>query len=127
MLCCRPDLVIDIFLSVGLTTIAPIDCGPKKIRPIALAEVLMKLAESCVIEQHIEKLFKGVEPTNLGLGTPDAAALMVRIVRGCANDMAMAPKVGQDADVVLPIDVENAYGRAFRSTYWKPRGARARS
>ena len=68
--------------------IAPLDCGSKKpepgkqmpqpclpkLRPIALAEVLVKLAESHVIEQHIERLLKGVEPTNLGLGTPDAAA-----------------------------------------------------
>ena len=111
-------------------TIAPLDCGPKKtepgqqmpqpcprkLRPIALAEVLMKLAESCVIEQHIERLHKGVEPTNLEFGTPDAAALIVRIVRGWANDMAVTPKEGQDADVVLPIDLENAHGRAFRST-----------
>ena len=28
--------------------------------------------------------------------------------------MAMTPKDGQDADVVLPSDLENAYGRAFR-------------
>ena len=111
-------------------TIAPLDCGPKKpepgqqmqqpcprkLRPIALAEVLMKLAESCVIEQHIERLLKEVEPTNLGLGSPDAAALIVRLVRGWANDMAVAPKLEQDADVVLPIDLENAYGRAYRST-----------
>ena len=76
----------------------------------------MKLTESCVIEQHIERLFKGVEPTNLGLGTPDAAALIVRIVRGWANDMAVAPKEGQDADVVLLIHLENAYDRAIRST-----------
>ena len=53
---------------------------PRKLRPSALAKVLMKLAESCVIEQHIERLLKGVEPTNLGLGTSDAAALIVRIV-----------------------------------------------
>ena len=32
---------------------------PRKLRPIALAEVLVKLAESCVIEQHIENLLKG--------------------------------------------------------------------
>ena len=83
--------------------------------PIALAEVLMKLTESCVIEQHIDRILKGVEPTKLELGTPDAAALIVRIVRGWANDMAVAPKEGQDADVVLPFDLENAYGRAFRS------------
>ena len=70
-------------------TIAPLDCGPqkpepgqqmpqpcpRKLRPISLA---VKLAESCVID----RLLKGVEPTNLGLGTPDAAALIVRIVRG---------------------------------------------
>ena len=88
---------------------------PRKLRPIALAEVLMKLAESCVIEQHIDRLLKGVEPTNLVLGTPDAAALIVPIVRGWANDVAVAPKVGPDAGVVLPIDLENAHGRAFRS------------
>ena len=73
----------------------------------------MKLAESCVIQQHIERLIEGVEPTNLELGT---SALIVRIVRGWANDMAVAPKEGQDADVVLPIDLENGKGRAFRST-----------
>ena len=88
----------------------------RKLRPVPLAEVLMKLAESCVIEQHTDRLLKGVEPTNLELGTPDAAALIVRIVRSWANDMAMAPKEGQDADVVLPTDLGNAYGRAFRST-----------
>ena len=62
-------------------TIAPLDCGPKKpwlgqqlpqpcprkLRPIALAEVLMKLTESCVVEQHINKLFKVVKRTNLWL------------------------------------------------------------
>ena len=99
-------------------TIAPLDCGPKKPepgqqRPIALAEVLMKLTESCVIEQHIDRLLKSVEPTILGLGTPGAAALIVRIVRGWANDMAGAPKEAQDADVVLPIDLENVYGEGF--------------
>ena len=109
---------------------APLDCGPKKpepgqqmpqpcprkLHPLAMAEVLVKLAESCANEQHIDTLLKGVEPTNLGLGTPDAAAPVVRIVRGWANDMVVARKEGQDADVVLPVDLENAYGRAFRST-----------
>ena len=44
------------------------------------------------------------------------AALIVRIVRGWANDMAVTTKEGQHADVVPPIDLENVYGRAFRST-----------
>ena len=68
----------------------------------------MKLTESCVIEQHIDRLFKSVQPTNLGLDTLDQAALIVRIARGWANDMAGAPKQAQDADVVLPNDPENA-------------------
>ena len=89
-----------------MPTQAPPDCTGR----------VMKLTESCIIEQHIDRLLKSAEPTNLGLGTPDAAALIVRIVRGWANDMAVAPKQAQDADVVLPIDLENACGRAFRST-----------
>ena len=40
----------------------------------------MRIAESCVIEQHISKLLKVVEPTNFE--TPDAAALILRIARG---------------------------------------------
>ena len=40
----------------------------------------------------------------------------MRTVRGWANDMVMALKAGQDADVVLPNVLENALGRAFRST-----------
>ena len=101
--------------SLSLGSSLPQPC-PRKLPSIALAEVLMKLTESCVIEQHIDRLLKSVELTNLGLGTPDAAALIVRKVRGWANDMAVTPKEGQDADVAPPIDVENAFGRAFRST-----------
>ena len=44
------------------------------------------------------------------------AALIVRAVRGWANDMAMAAKEGQDTDVVLPMYLEHASDRAFRST-----------
>ena len=57
------------------------------------------------------------EPANLCLGTPDAAALIVRIVRGWACDMAAVPKGGQDGDVILPVYLEIAFGRAFRSTW----------
>ena len=69
---------------------------PRKLRPIAL------LTESCVIEQQIDRLLKSVELTNLGLGTR----------RHCTR-LAGAHKQAQDADVVLPIDLENANGRAF--------------
>ena len=84
--------------------------------PIELAEVLMKLAGSVVIEQHIGKLLEVVEPTNLGLGKPDAAALIVRVVRGRALDIASTPKADTDGDVIMPIDLENACGWACCST-----------
>ena len=86
----------------------------------------MKLTESCVIDQHNDRLLKGVEPANSGLGPPDAAAPIVRIVRGTANDMAMAPKQGQDADVVPPIELENSLEH-FDHRAWKQRGVRALS
>ena len=76
----------------------------------------MQLAASCVVEQHIDKLLKVVEPTDLELGTPETAALIMKIVRGWACDMAAAPKGGSDGDVTLPSESESAYGRAFRST-----------
>ena len=60
---------------------APLDCGPKKPEPgqqmpqpfpfnlcsIAFAEVLLKLTESCVIEQHIDKTPWGSERQMLRL------------------------------------------------------------
>ena len=36
---------------------------PRKLHPVALAEVLMKLTETCVIKQHIDRLLKSVQPT----------------------------------------------------------------
>ena len=52
----------------------------------------------------------------MGLGTPEKAALIMRIVRGWACDVAAAPKSVSDGDVTLPSESESAYGRAFRST-----------
>ena len=176
--------------------IVPLDCGakkaspgevlpeptPRKLRPVALAEALLKFVEGVVIQHNIESILRHVEPHNLGLGTPDAAALIVRAVRGWANDiqqqleeqqqqaqptqsgdgaptpetpvaqghstatartLVSLPKMGGSGEsvplgwpgpdppisapemeiervvapeqVILPIDLENAYGRAHRS------------
>ena len=80
-----------------------------------------------MIGQHIDKLLKGVGQTNLGLGTPDAAALTVRIVRGWANDMAMAFEKGQDANVVLPIDWKTPTAGRFVQRASKRPGPHARN
>ena len=76
----------------------------RNLRPLALAQVLMKLAESCVIEQHIDKFLQVVQLANLGLGTSDDAALIVRTVRGWASDIAPVSRRGLGGDVILPID-----------------------
>ena len=75
----------------------PLDCGPKKpdpgqrmslpcprkLRPVALAEVLMNLTESCVVEQHKERIFAYGQTKQHG--TCDA---------GCGADRARGPMVG---------------------------------
>ena len=61
----------------------------------------MNLTESCVVEQHKERILRMVKPNNMGLATPDVA-LIVRAVRWWAARMSM--------------DLENACGRAHRST-----------
>ena len=63
----------------------------------------MKLAVSCVIEQHIEKRLATVEPTNLRLGIHRKAALIVRCVGGWSAQMAQAEKATHDAEVIFPI------------------------
>ena len=93
---------------------------PRKLRLIALAEVLMKLAESCVIEQHIDRLLNGAGPTNLGLCTPHRAAQIVRIVRGWANDMTVAPKCYQ-------LIWKTPTAELFDQRAWKRRGVLAPS
>ena len=62
---------------------------------------------NCKVVKRAATRDVGVEHTNLGLGSPDAAALIVRLVRRWTKDMA-TPKLEKDADVVLPIDLENA-------------------
>ena len=84
--------------------------------PIALAEGSMKLTERCVIEQPVGRILRMVAHTNLGLLTPDAAALVVRAVRGQAAQMSNAPKRELDGNVVLSVDFGNACGQA-----WRPR------
>ncbi len=69
----------------------PLDCGQEKpdpgqepnpearmLRPIARAEALVKFTETTTIDEESKHVLIKMEPRNLGLGTPDAAALIVR-------------------------------------------------
>ena len=109
-------------------TIAPLDCGPKKadpgqrmpqpcprkLRPMTLAEVLMKLAESCEIGQNIERILRTVASRILGIGTPDAAALIVHSVGSWAAQMSNAPK--RELTSSSPVVFESANGGGHRSS-----------
>ena len=122
-------------------TIAPKDCGPKKpepgepcaepaprkLRPIALAESLLKYVETMIIDEELSPRSRAPEPRPIG--TPDAAAVIVRAVRAWAAGIETATggawghveavdgegPCDDDADVVMPVDLENAYGRAYRA------------
>ena len=69
--------------------IAPLDCGPqpsgkKKIRPIALAECLLKFAETCIIDECRDDVQRRFIPHQLGCGVPDGASIIIQIARGWA-------------------------------------------
>ena len=117
--------------------VTPLDCGekkqteeekaqqhgpaPRKLRPIALSEPLVKLTESAAVEADLERLLKHTEPKNMGIGTPDGAALIVRVLRGAGAAYASQAGTKEDWEYadgpgcILPVDLENAYCRAYRS------------
>ena len=84
---------------------------------------LLKYVETMIIDEELAAILRAVEPRNLGLGTPDAAAVSVRAVRAWALGIETAtggarghveavdgdgPGDDDDADVVMPVDLENA-------------------
>ena len=93
---------------------------PRKLRPIALSEAPLKLVESMTIQEEVEATLRQVEPYNLGLGSPDGAALAVRALRAEAVRMAACNRAtleagGDDLWAMVPLDLANAYGAAYRS------------
>ena len=57
----------------------------RKIRPIALTETLLKMAETCAIEEAIGDAVKRMEPEQFGCGTPDGAIQMIGLARNWAR------------------------------------------
>jgi hypothetical protein len=91
----------------------------RKLRPIACAECLMKLVESIEIEAQISDILTKFEPAQVGCGTPDAAPLVVYIARTWATAVLEAAENGTPSEgtqILAGLDLENAYGRAHRST-----------
>ena len=78
------------------------------IRPIALAEALLKFAEVVVIDGVGHRVREVLEPSQLGCRTPAGAELIARALRTVA---ASCP-----THAIVQLDLANAYGRAFRSS-----------
>ena len=84
--------------------------------------VLVKMCESCIATTLPRHILRAVEPNNLGLGSPDAAAMCARFLREWSTPIAQ--NVGKETpgatsgapEALVALDLENAYGRAFRST-----------
>lgn len=93
----------------------PLDFPRPKLRPIGLAEPPLKLVEGVVTQEQLTSLLRQLEPEQLGIGTPDAAGLIVRLVRS----WALAVQAEERADDVVPqvavaLDLKNAHGAMLR-------------
>ena len=105
---------------------APGEPARRKLRPIACSEALLKLAETLVIDANESQLRAAMRPHQLGCGVPDRAVLLVTATRAWASEvqrktMAEIDHPAEDdtkalEQSVMGIDMENAYGRVFRSS-----------
>ena len=115
--------------------ICPVDCGEtlddqgqskRKLRPIAMAEALLKFAEGLAVDAALPQLTAFLEPTQLGVATPDGSPVIIRAIRSWAADIvasAQDPSLTPRSDAIAPsedaivgLDLKNAYGLIFRSS-----------
>ena len=103
---------------------APGDPPRRKLRPIGLSEVLVKLGETVILDDLTPKARRVLEPMQMGAGTPDGVAIAVRVLRGWADEMgnAVVHALSHEqeeqhclSDVIAGTDLENAFGRMYRS------------
>ena len=98
--------------------IVPIDRDGTRVRPIALTEALVKLAQGTLMERLHRKLRKNAEPCKtksegiaqhigqFSVRTPMGAEVLARIVRGWLND--------RPNGTLVQLDLSNAYGSVHR-------------
>ena len=108
---------------------APKDCGPKagtdpaacvrKLRPIALEECLVKFGESACIDECAVEIRRALEPRQVGSGTPDGTVLAIGVLQQWVAAILEGPAASDSADpeLILSLDLENAYGKGLRSAF----------
>ena len=105
-------------LDAGSAAVEPGAPPKRKIRPIVLAGAPLKMVEGAAVDMELTALLHVLEPRQLGCGTPDGAGLVVALMRAWAADDVAAPDL-VDPMTQESLDLENAYGRAYRSTMVK--------
>ena len=106
----------------------------RKIRPIACAEVLVKLGEGIDVDRSYRELAAAYKDVQFGCGFPDAAPFLIYVVRTWAQAAEKATDLeapvdqetgeAQDDQAVLAVDSKNAYGSMFRSVMLRAAKAR---
>ena len=120
--------------------VSPVDCGERplephertdaprrrKLRPIACAGCPLKLVEGAAIDAVMSEAAPAFGPAQMGCGAADGAGVMVSLLRTWAEEEMVAhDELPQDPLVFAGLDLENAYGRAYRSAC--VRGLRGRA
>ena len=106
----------------------PIDQGARqdtptgrKLRPITLAEVLVKFSESEGLDEQMTEIKAKMEPAQLGVGTPEGNILVLRMLQAWASDMeddnsrCLLENDLEALQSIIALDLTNAYGLFFRS------------
>jgi hypothetical protein len=80
---------------------------PSGVRPIAVGEVLRRLAAKCLVHHYQAEVVQRLLPCQVGVGVPNAAELVAHAVR------AWAELAKEDESLIL-VDFENAYNSLDR-------------
>lgn len=98
-----PSDVIDILYGANLCALLKKDGG---IRPIAVGTTFRRLAAKITCRANLEKLGREFTPVQLGFGSKSGCEAAVHAVRGFLE--------GQGGDVLLKVDVTNAFNSVHR-------------
>jgi len=91
-----------------------------KLRPLALAEGLLKLSETLLVDRNEAVLRAALEPAQLGIVMPGGVERAVRLVQAWAHHLAGMPAAepalaGQaQGQVLFSLNLAKAYGRVER-------------
>ena len=88
-----------------------------KLRPIGLAECLLKIGEGAKLDPLMAEIRRCLEPYQLGVCTPDGVVLLILLLRAWTDAIETFEDdhMLEDPSAIVPLDLRNAYGLFFRS------------